>query len=179
MSIGLGKRYWVRMLKYHFGDLDSCLQFMNENKPKNEKEWFELRPLPKVVKGKSYKFSGQTYKVTQVAKGSSVGTVTIVKAKNVKAVSIPAAIKLADRKSYKVTQSGAKAFTGKKIRVVTVGKNVKKLAKFAFCSREITSCSVIIAPCSGHYFRCQRHKPINGDVLMLSDPFHAIVVCHF
>ena len=93
---------------------------------------------PKVVKGKSYKVSGQTYKVTQVAKGLSAGAVTLVKAKNARSVSIPAAIKLADRKSYKVTQSGAKAFTGKKIRVVTVGKNVKKLAKFAFKSSRAT-----------------------------------------
>lgn len=64
MSIGLGKRYWVRMLKYHFGDLDSCLQFMNENKPKNEKEWFELRPLPKVIKGKAV--SCKEYQVSLV-----------------------------------------------------------------------------------------------------------------
>ena len=51
MSIGLGKRYWVRMIKYHCGDIDSCIEFMKANKPEDNHQWFELFPCPKVKKG--------------------------------------------------------------------------------------------------------------------------------
>ena len=84
----------------------------------------------KVKKGKTYKVKGQSYKVTRVA-GRASGTVTFVKAKNVKNVTVSATVKLADKKTYKVTQIGSKAFTSKKIRKVTVGKNVKKIVKNA------------------------------------------------
>ena len=86
----------------------------------------------KVVKGKSYKYYGQTYKVVKVASGKKAGTVTFTKAKNAKAVTVPKTIKLADKKTYKVTAVGAKAFTAKKIRTVTIGANVAKLSKNAF-----------------------------------------------
>lgn len=52
MALGLGHRYWVRMLKHHYGDLDSCIKFMQDNKPSSDKEWFELRPSPNIKKGK-------------------------------------------------------------------------------------------------------------------------------
>ncbi len=92
----------------------------------------------KVVKGKIYKVSGQTYKVTKVATAKAQGTVTLIKAKNAKSVTVPATVKLADGKAYKVTQVNAKAFTGAKIRTVTVGKNVTKLAKNAFAKSKAT-----------------------------------------
>ena len=65
-------------------------------------------------------------------------TVALKKAKNAKKVTVPASVKLSDGKTYKVTQVNAKAFTGKKIKTVTIGKNVKKLAKNAFKSSKAT-----------------------------------------
>ena len=52
MSIGLGKRYWVRIVLHHSGDLESCVKFMQENASKTNTQWFELRPLVKVKQGK-------------------------------------------------------------------------------------------------------------------------------
>ncbi len=50
MSLGLGHTYFVRMIIYHYGSLDSCLKFMNENKPNSDSQWFELRPEVNVKK---------------------------------------------------------------------------------------------------------------------------------
>ena len=85
----------------------------------------------KIVKGKTYTVSKYRYRVTKVA-GAKAGTVRLVKAKNVKSVSVPKTIKLADKKTYKVTAVGAKSFTGKKIRTITIGANVSKLYAKAF-----------------------------------------------
>jgi hypothetical protein len=85
----------------------------------------------KIVKGKTYTVSKYRYRVTKVA-GAKAGTVRLVKAKNVKNVSVPKTIKLADKKTYKVTAVGAKSFTGKKIRTITIGANVSKLYAKAF-----------------------------------------------
>ena len=82
--------------------------------------------------GKTYTVDGQNYQVTKAASGSTVGTVTFTKAKNAKKITVPDTVKLADGKTYNVTAVGAKAFTAKKIRTVTVGANVSKLAKKAF-----------------------------------------------
>jgi len=92
-----------------------------------------------VTNGKAYTVGGQTYKVTKVASGGSPGTVTFTKAKNAKNITVPATVKLEDGNTYQVTQVGAKAFTGKKIRKVTVGANVKKLAKGAFSKSKATT----------------------------------------
>ena len=51
MAIGLGKRYWVRLVKSHFGDIDSCIEFMKDTKPYDNHQWVELRPVPTVKKG--------------------------------------------------------------------------------------------------------------------------------
>ena len=51
MALGLGHEYWVHLIKHHYGDLESCIKFMQENKPENPKQWFELRPMVKIVKG--------------------------------------------------------------------------------------------------------------------------------
>lgn len=85
----------------------------------------------KIVKGKTYTVSKCRYRVTKVA-GAKAGTVRLVKAKNVKKFTVPKTVKLADKKTYKVTAVGAKAFTGKKIRTVTIGANVSKLYAKAF-----------------------------------------------
>ena len=82
--------------------------------------------------GKTYTVDGQDYQVTKAASGTTAGTVTFTKAKNAKKITVPDTVKLADGKTYKVTAVGAKAFTAKKIRTVTVGANVTKLAKKAF-----------------------------------------------
>ena len=82
--------------------------------------------------GKTYTVDGQDYQVTKAASGTTAGTVTFTKAKNAKKITVPDTVKLADGKTYKVTAVGAKAFTAKKIRTVTVGANVSKLAKKAF-----------------------------------------------
>lgn len=52
MAIGLGKRYWVRVIKHHSGDLRSCQKFMADNEPKDALTWFELRPLVNVKANK-------------------------------------------------------------------------------------------------------------------------------
>ncbi len=122
--------YWVceRCGKY-FADAEGKTEITKES---------TVIPMLKVVKGKTYKVSGQSYKVTKVATAKAQGTVTFTKAKNAKKVTVPATVKLADGKVYKVTQVGAKAFTAKKIRTVTIGKNVKKLAKNAFAKSKAT-----------------------------------------
>ena len=65
-------------------------------------------------------------------------TVAFTKAKNAKSVNVPDTVTLADGKAYKVTEVSAKAFTGSKIRTVTIGKNVAKLAKGAFSKSKAT-----------------------------------------
>ncbi|MBQ9062170.1 MAG: hypothetical protein IJ121_04995 [Eubacterium sp.] len=85
-----------------------------------------------VKAGTNYTVAGQTYKVTKAAAGSTAGTVIFIKAKNVKNVVVPDSVKLADGKTYKVVEIAAKAFTAKKIRKVTIGANVVKLAANTF-----------------------------------------------
>lgn len=80
-----------------------------------------------VKKGTTVNVNGATYKVT----GSK--TVTYKKApKNKKNVKVPATIKIKN-KSYKVTAIANNAFKGnKKVKTVTVGKNVKTIGSSAF-----------------------------------------------
>ena len=52
MSIGLGKRYFVHVVKYEYGDLEKVTQWMKDNAPENNLRWFELHPIVKVEKGK-------------------------------------------------------------------------------------------------------------------------------
>ena len=93
--------------------------------------------LPKTfVTGDILKVSGCTYKVLS----SKSLTVTLVKSKNTKSVSVPASIKF-NNKTLKVTCVEAKAFTGSKVRKVTLGKNVKKLKKNAFAGSKASSVS--------------------------------------
>ena len=88
----------------------------------------------KVEKGKTYTVSGQSYKVTLVDTNSSKGTVSFIKAKNTKSVTVPNTVKLGDGKTYKVTAIASSAFKGSKIRSITVSGNIKKLSK-NMCSK--------------------------------------------
>jgi len=58
-------------------------------------------------------------------------TVAFIKAKNTKSVTVPSTVKIKDA-TYKVTQVNAKAFTGKSIKTVTIGKNVSLIKQNAF-----------------------------------------------
>ena len=73
----------------------------------------------------SFTFKGNTYKI----KGKNV---TLIKGAKKAKVSIPATVKFKGKK-YKVTAIGASAFkSNKKIKSVTIGKNVKVIGKQAF-----------------------------------------------
>ena len=50
MSMGIGHHYLVHVLKFKFGTFDECFEFMKENKPTDDKSWFELDPLPDLKK---------------------------------------------------------------------------------------------------------------------------------
>ena len=79
--------------------------------------------------------------MTRTANAKSPGTVTLVKAKNAGKIQVPATVKLADGRTYKVTVVGKKAFRARKIRKVIIGKNVKKLAAYAFAK---SGCRTVI-----------------------------------
>ena len=81
----------------------------------------------KIKNGSKVTVSTGTYKVVSVNKK----TAAFAKAKNKKAVTVPATVKLGG-KTYKVTTVNASAFKGSAIRTVTIGKNVKKIYKNAF-----------------------------------------------
>ena len=53
MSMGIGKRYFVKLKKYHYGNLDSCIEFMKSNPPSSKYEFYELRPGVKIEKDDS------------------------------------------------------------------------------------------------------------------------------
>ena len=74
----------------------------------------------------TFTYKGNTYKI----KGK---TVTLTKGAKKAKVSIPATVKYLGKK-YKVTAIGASAFkSNKKLKSVTIGKNVKVIGKKAFC----------------------------------------------
>ena len=83
-------------------------------------------------------YGGQKYVVTALPAGGAQGEVAFKAAKNAKKVTVPAAIKLTDGKTYNVTSVNTKAFKGTKIRTVTIGKNVKKIKKNAFKGSKTT-----------------------------------------
>ena len=85
----------------------------------------------KTAVGTTQKAGGNTYKVIKNASGSAAGTIAFTKAKNVSSVTVPTTVKI-NGKTFKVTQINANAFKGKKIRTVTVSKNVRIIKKNAF-----------------------------------------------
>ena len=80
---------------------------------------------------------GNTYVITKAASAKAVGTVALAKAANKKSVKIPSTVTIKGKK-YNVTKINAKAFKGKKIRTITIGKNVKTLSKNAFRGSKAT-----------------------------------------
>ncbi len=96
-------------------------------------------PAPKVTGGTTYDVAGQSFRVASVAPGSVEGTVTFTQAKNAKAVAVPDKVTLADGKTYRVVEVAAKAFTGTKIKKVTIGTNVEKISKNAFAKSKVTT----------------------------------------
>lgn len=67
----------------------------------------------------------------------SGGTVAFTKANNVKSVTVPDTV-LINGRLFAVTQVNAKAFTGQKIRTVTIGRNVKVIRSKAFSKSKAT-----------------------------------------
>jgi hypothetical protein len=87
----------------------------------------------KLAVGTSHKVNGNTVKVIS----ASAKAVAFTKAANKKSVTVPEAVKIKG-KTFKVTQINANAFTGKKIRTVTIGENVKSIKKNAFKGSKAT-----------------------------------------
>ena len=76
---------------------------------------------------------GATFRVLTNVSGSAPGTVVYTKAPNRKSVTVPETVVI-NGKTFLVTEIGAKAFTGKKIRTATIGKNIRTIKKYAFRS---------------------------------------------
>lgn len=68
MSLGLGKRYWVRVVYWFCGSLEECIAFMQDHKPRGDYEWFELRPEVDIPEYKC-----NTYQCSLVTKDDSKG----------------------------------------------------------------------------------------------------------
>ena len=82
MSMGIGKRYFVELKKYHYGNLDSCIEFMKSNPPSSKYEFYELRPSVKIEKDDSVTcVQYQCALVTNNKSGESIsqGSLTILK----------------------------------------------------------------------------------------------------
>ena len=79
---------------------------------------------------------GKTEGTVQVT--SAAGrTVVYTKAPNKKSVTVPETVVI-NGKTFLVTEIGSKAFTGKKIRTVTIGRNVERIRKNAFRKSKAT-----------------------------------------
>ena len=85
-------------------------------------------PSTGAAKGTTVKVSGASYKVT----GASAVEYSGSTKKNPTSVTVPATVKV-NGKTYKVTSIKAKAFANKKkLKSVTIGKNITKIGKQAF-----------------------------------------------
>ena len=90
-------------------------------------------PAPAITDGQTAVVDGATVQVLS----ASAKTAVYVKAPNKKNVTVPATVSV-NSQTLDVTQIGPKAFTGKKIRTVTIGKNVSKIMKNAFKGSKAT-----------------------------------------
>ena len=90
-------------------------------------------PAPAITDGQTAGVDGATVQVLS----ASAKTAVYVKAPNKKNVTVPATVSV-NGQTLDVTQIGPKAFTGKKIRKVTVGANVSKIAKNALKGSKAT-----------------------------------------
>ena len=86
-----------------------------------------------IAVGATYTINGNKVKVLS----STSRTAAFIKAKNSKSVSVPATVTIKG-KTFKVVQVNAGAFKGKKIRKITIGKNVKVIRKNAFKGSKAT-----------------------------------------
>lgn len=89
---------------------------------------------PAVRNGEIIKAGGNVYKVLS----ATAKTAALTKAANKKTVTVPATVKIKGE-TLKITRINSNAFKGKKIRKVTVGKNVKKLSKNAMKGSKATA----------------------------------------
>ena len=85
------------------------------------------------VFNKTKAISGHTYTILSL----SSKTVSFTKAKNTATVTVPATVKI-NGVSFKVTQVGTKAFSGSKIKTITIGSNVTTISSKAFTGSLIT-----------------------------------------
>lgn len=69
MSLGLGHKYWVRVIKHFIGTMEECIKFMQDNAPSSSLEWFELHPDVNINKGK--RITCDRYRCDLVEDGSS------------------------------------------------------------------------------------------------------------
>ncbi|HAM15768.1 MAG TPA: hypothetical protein DCP91_07915 [Eggerthellaceae bacterium] len=78
-----------------------------------------------VRKGATFKVGGMAYVVTKMPSAKAAGAVKLVRARNAATVAVPASIRLADNRAYRVTVVATGAFKGlSKVRAVMLGKNV-------------------------------------------------------
>ena len=87
----------------------------------------------KVTDGNTFSVPSGSIQVTSVKSGTAVFT----KANNAKAVTVPDTVQI-NGKPFKITQVNEGAFSGKKIRTVTIGKNVKVIRPKAFSKSKAT-----------------------------------------
>lgn len=91
----------------------------------------------KVEVGKTYTVAGSTYLVTKLASANAKGSVTLTGAKNKASFNGPETVKLADGYAYTLTAVKAKAFTGSKIKKVTLSSGVNKIYAKAFSGSKV------------------------------------------
>ena len=97
-----------------------------------DKNTLVIKGIAEKKQDDTVKYNKNTYKVTSVKSK----TVAFTKAKNAEKVAVPATIRIKGR-TYKVTAVNAKAFRAKKIRSVTIGKNVKRIRAKAFYGSKV------------------------------------------
>lgn len=99
----------------------------------NEREYFSSD----VKDGTTFSVDNGTIKVTSVWDG----TASFIKAKNVKDMEIPETAVI-NGDTFKITKIETKAFKGKKIKSVTIGKNISKISKNAFSGSSATKITI-------------------------------------
>ena len=90
--------------------------------------------------GSAHDVAGSTFTVTDNSSADNLA-VEFTKANNAKNANVPATVNINGRE-YKVTSVAAGAFEGKKIKNVTLGANVEKVAKGAFKKSKATKLTV-------------------------------------
>ena len=68
MGMGIGKQYFVHVIKCDFGDLEAVIQFMKDNAPKSNTSWFEVRPIVHFDKNKNATLTEYEVSLVELAK---------------------------------------------------------------------------------------------------------------